>query len=318
MVHVPFLDDLPVCILSNIASFVDQHVFSEFILLSRANRNAYLLPTNIIITTLYNLSVFHWWHINQRNLTSVIPNTRIDVVVFSDVDLLVFSGMHIEKMVLHIHRPLIADEEETDDNEETMIMFTGLGFQNLVSIPITELSIHDAIGLVDLSLIYIGYLPLTSLKLTSAFEISSNGMKHLATLRLTSLTLMEYDRITDDGIAYLAHMPLAILDLTRCSTLTDASLSYLTQCPLTYLNLSHCRYTDDGIVYLSNMPLIELKLKCCYGLTNVSLSYLTQCPLMKLSVSGLSISSDAVVRILKLTEFAGCIVDDKLFEKFDL
>ena len=216
------LDELPVCILSNIASFVDQHVFSEFVCLSRGNRDACLLPTNITFTTLATLSTFREWHVRHRNMASVVPKINLELVVFSDDDLLSCIGMNIEKLVLHVK----------------LYSFSGHGLRHLVSIPLTHLSIYKAFGLLDSSLIHISHLPITSLVLFKTYGITNDGIKHLASLGLTYLSLSDCARLTDDGIAHIANLPLTRLDLSGCIELTNIALSHLTLCPLMKLDLS--------------------------------------------------------------------------------
>ena len=289
---LPTLNDLPVCILSTVASFVDCKTFSEFIRLSRANHDAHLLPPHIKFFT-KNISekilLFRKWFNLHRNLAIVIPQINLewtDLSEFPDEDLSSCSGMNIEKLLVTFH----------------ICNYTGQFLRHFVSMPLTELSICGAEGLIDSSLIYISQLPLTSLQFINGSQITNAGLKHLASLRLTSLKLWRSLLITDDGLANMANMPLTELVLNRSENLTDATLLHLTHCPLTYLNLEHCgRFSDDGVAHLAHMPLTELNVDSCYQLTNTSLSHLTQCPLRKLDVSYCSsISTGAVVRTLHL------------------
>lgn len=287
---LPTLDALPVCILSNIASFVNQQTFSEFVCLSRSNRDAHLLPTNISFATPTKISPFRKWHNLHRSVAIVLTQIHLQLVIFDakDSGLEECSSINFVKLQIRVF-----------DNS-----FKGHVFhQYLVSQSLTELSILGARGLVDDALIYISRLPLTSLEITEASRITGNGVKHLVALHLTFLGFRGCIRLSNDGIAHLAHMPLTKLDLSDCDDLTDMALTHLSKCPLTSLNLSFCKFRDTGISYLSQMPITELNLRGCSNITDLALTRITQLPLYKLDVSDCrSITSEAVVRTLQLTD----------------
>ena len=283
------LDEFPICILSNIISFLDQNGFREFVCLSRANRDAHLLPSNIVIKTERNLTLFHKWHILHRNLASVVPQVYLSLFISSDEHLLNCCDMKLDKLELTV----------CDD------IFTGHGLRHLCFLYLTDLSIWGAFGLIDSSLIHISQLPLTTILISHAYEITGDGLKYLSALRLSSLTLYRCNNITSDGIIHLVNMPLTNLNLSFCTSLTDEALLHLMKCPLTCLNLSGCQFTDAGISYIAKLPLTELNLRLCSRLTHLTLLHLTQCILHKLDVSDCPlISSDSVVSTLNLEEDA--------------
>ena len=204
------LDEILVCILSNIAGFMDQRDFVRFVCLSRANSDAHLLPRNITFKSVVKLTAFRKWHNLHRNRASDLPRVHLKLVNFSDRDFSTCSCINIHKL-------------EVQFRSENV--FTGRGLGHLVHTPLTDLSVYFVPKMIDSSLIHIGNLPLTSLTLVGARDITGDGFKYLSEVRLTSLSLSRCVGFMDTGIAHLAKMPLTKLDISSHITFTYHAMS---------------------------------------------------------------------------------------------
>ena len=107
------LDKLSVCILYNTASFLRQHDFFEFVLVSRSIIGAYLLPTNIMTAKPSTLKAYKKWRNSKENVKfdskrnlQFLAKVELRLMCVSDDDLTNFKcikkNMRFNKLVLEV------------------------------------------------------------------------------------------------------------------------------------------------------------------------------------------------------------------------